>query len=109
MTAEIEKLRGALRRSTEGGGAKYMERHVAKGKLLPRERVEALLDEGSYFLEIAPLAGFGMEGEVPGAGIVGGVGLVEGRECLIIATEARRSGAAPRQPGGFKNDARAEV
>jgi 3-methylcrotonyl-CoA carboxylase beta subunit len=85
MSAAIERLRAELKRSTEGGGAKYVERHKAKGKLPPRERIEALLDEGSYFLEIAPLAGFGMDGEVPGAGIIGGIGLVEGRECLIIA------------------------
>src|SRR5258708_31843893 len=103
MTAEIEKLRGALRRSTEGGGTKYIERHKAKGKLLPRERVEALLDEGSYFLEIAPLAGYGMEGAVPGAGVVGGVGLVEGRGCLIIAHEATAKGGATGQPRLLKN------
>jgi acetyl-CoA carboxylase carboxyltransferase component len=103
MTAEIAKLRAALQRSTEGGGAKYMERHKARGKLLPRERVEALLDEGSYFLEIAPLAGIGMEGEVPGAGSIGGIGLVEGRECLIIANEATAKGGATGEPGLLKN------
>jgi 3-methylcrotonyl-CoA carboxylase beta subunit len=51
MSAAIDRLRLELKRSTEGGGAKYNERHEAKGKLLPRERIEALLDEGSYFLE----------------------------------------------------------
>jgi acetyl-CoA carboxylase carboxyltransferase component len=109
MTAEIEKLRAALQRSTEGGGAKYMERHKARGKLLPRERVEALLDEGSYFLEIAPLAGIGMEGEVPGAGTIGGIGLVEGRECLIIANEATAKGGATGEPGGLKNARLADI
>jgi acetyl-CoA carboxylase carboxyltransferase component len=103
MTAEIEKLRHALVRSTEGGGAKYSERHKARGKMLPRERVEALLDEGSYFLEIAPLAGIGMEGEVPGAGSIGGIGLVEGRECLIVANEATAKGGATGEPGLLKN------
>jgi acetyl-CoA carboxylase carboxyltransferase component len=103
MTAEIVKLRAALARSTEGGGAKYIERHKARGKLLPRERIEALLDDGSYFLEIAPLAGIGMEGEVPGAGSVGGIGLVEGRECLIIANEATAKGGATGEPGLLKN------
>jgi acetyl-CoA carboxylase carboxyltransferase component len=109
MTREIERLRAELRRSTEGGGAKYVERHKAKGKLLPRERVEALLDEGSYFLEIAPLAGIGMEGEVPGAGIIGGIGLVEGRECLIVANEATAKGGATGEPGGLKNARLADV
>ena len=109
MTREIERLRAELKRSTEGGGAKYIERHKAKGKLLPRERVEALLDEGSYFLEIAPLAGIGMEGEVPGAGIIGGIGLVEGRECLIVANEATAKGGATGEPGGLKNARLADV
>ena len=103
MTAEIDRLRLELKRSTEGGGAKYVERHKARGKLLPRERVEALLDHGSYFLEIAPLAGIGMDGEVPGAGLVGGIGLVEDRECLIIANEATAKGGATGEPGLLKN------
>ena len=71
--------------------------------MLPRERVEALLDEGSYFLEIAPLAGIGLDGEVPGAGLVGGMGLVEDRECLIIANEATAKGGATGEPGLLKN------
>ena len=109
MSAEIERLRGELQRSTEGGSAKYIERHKAKGKLLPRERVEALIDEGSYFLEIAPLAGFGMEGEVPGAGVVGGIGLVENRECLIVANEATAKGGATGEPGSLKNARLADI
>ncbi len=109
MTREIDRLRAELRRSTEGGGAKYIERHKAKGKMLPRERIEALLDEGSYFLEIAPLAGIGMDGEVPGAGVVGGIGLVEGRECLIVANEATAKGGATGEPGGLKNARLADI
>jgi acyl-CoA carboxylase subunit beta len=109
MSAEIDRLRAELKRSTEGGGPKYVERHKAKGKLLPRERIEALLDEGSYFLEIAPLAGFGMDGEVPGAGIIGGIGLVEGRECLIIANEATAKGGATGEPGLLKNARLADI
>ncbi len=109
MSGEIDRLRAELRRSTEGGGAKYIERHKAKGKLLPRERVEALLDPGSYFLEIAPLAGFGMHGEVPGAGLVGGIGLVENRECLIIANEATAKGGATGEPGLLKNARLADI
>ncbi len=93
MLAAVERLRAELKRSTEGGGEKYVKRHLERGRLLPRDRVEMLLDEGSYFLEIAPLAGHGMENEFPGAGVIGGIGLVCGRECLIVANEAYSSRA----------------
>src|SRR5215813_5281541 len=82
-TCAVEKLVSELERSTKGGGEQYVKRHIARGKLLPRERIEMLLDPGSYFLEIAPLAGIGMDAEFVGAGVVGGIGLVCGRECLI--------------------------
>ena len=62
-----------------------------------------LLDEGSYFLEIAPLAGHGMENEFIGVGVVGGVGLVSGRQCLIIANEATVKGGAVSEIGQRKN------
>ena len=101
--AGIERLKAELARSTQGGGEQYVKRHLAKGKLLPRERIEMLLDEGSYFLEIAPLAGIGMEGEFVGAGVVGGIGLVSGRECLIIANEATVKGGAVSEIGQLKN------
>jgi len=101
--AGIESLKAELARSTQGGGEQYVKRHLAKGKLLPRERIEMLLDEGSYFLEIAPLAGIGMEGEFVGAGVVGGIGLVSGRECLIIANEATVKGGAVSEIGQLKN------
>src|SRR5215831_1162787 len=78
MRSALERLHAELARSTAGGGEKYVKRHQERGKLLPRDRVEMLLDEGSFFLEIAPLAGYGMENESPGAGAVGGVGLVCG-------------------------------
>src|SRR5471030_1480103 len=79
-----------LRRRTEqvrlGGGEESRKRHVARGKLLPRERVRALLDPGSPFLEIGQLAAFGMYGdEAPGAGIITGIGRIAGRECAIGA------------------------
>src|SRR5258708_19399865 len=67
MQASLERLRAELARSTLGGGEKYTQRHLERGKLLPRDRVELLLDEGSYFLEIAPLAGLRMEDEFPRA------------------------------------------
>lgn len=109
MQAAIERLRTELKRSTEGGGEKYVKRHVERGKLLPRDRVEMLLDEGSYFLEIAPLAGYGIENEFPGAGVVGGVGLVCGRECLITANEATAKGGATGEAGLWKNGRLADI
>ena len=109
MQAAVEKLRAELKRSTEGGGEKYVKRHVERGKLLPRQRVESLLDEGSYFLEIAPLAGIGMENESPGAGVIGGVGLVCGRECLITANEATLKGGATSEAGLWKNGRLADI
>src|SRR5215467_5695162 len=109
MHAAVERLRAQLKRSTEGGGEKYVKRHKERGKLLPRDRVEMLLDEGSYFLEIAPLAGHGMENEFPGAGVIGGVGLVCGRECLVIANEATAKGGATSEAGLWKNARLADI
>jgi acetyl-CoA carboxylase carboxyltransferase component len=109
MHAALERLRTELKRSTEGGGEKYVKRHRERGKLLPRDRVEMLLDEGSFFLEIAPLAGHGMENESPGAGVVGGVGLVCGRECLITANEATVKGGATGEAGLWKNARLADI
>jgi acetyl-CoA carboxylase carboxyltransferase component len=109
MTAAVERLKIELKRSTEGGGEKYVRRHVEKGKLLPRERIENLLDEGSYFLEIAPLAGIGMENEFPGAGVIGGIGLVSGRECLIVANEATVKGGAISEVGLIKNSRLSDI
>src|SRR5215470_15554323 len=103
MTAGVQKLRAELARSTLAGGEKYVKRHRARGRLLPRERIELLLDDGSYFLEIAPLAGIGIENEFVGAGVVGGIGLVSGRECIIIANEATVKGGAVSEIGQLKN------
>ena len=102
-SSAVERLKAELARSTKGGGEQYVKRHLARGRLLPRERIEMLLDEGSYFLEIAPLAGIGIENEFVGAGVVGGVGLVSGRECLIIANEATVKGGAVSEIGQLKN------
>jgi acetyl-CoA carboxylase carboxyltransferase component len=92
--ASLKKLDAALAKAREGGGPKYNERHVGAGKLLPRERVERLLDRDAYFLEVAPLAGLDVAGHAPGASIVGGVGVVSGVECMISATEATVKGGA---------------
>ncbi|HKF22557.1 MAG TPA: carboxyl transferase domain-containing protein [Candidatus Angelobacter sp.] len=109
MKSALDRLGAELKRSTEGGGEKYVKRHIERGKLLPRDRVEMLLDEGSYFLEIAPLAGYGMENESPGAGVIGGVGLVCGRECLITANEATLKGGATSEAGLWKNGRLADI
>jgi acetyl-CoA carboxylase carboxyltransferase component len=109
MSAAVERLRAELKRSTEGGGEKYVQRHLERGKLLPRERVELLLDEGSYFLEIAPLAGIGMTDENPGARVIGGIGLVSGRECLISANEATAKGGSISEAGLWKNARLADI
>src|SRR6266481_6400007 len=109
MQAAVDRLKTELKRSTEGGGEKYVKRHVERGKLLPRDRVEMLLDEGSFFLEIAPLAGHGMENESAGAGVVGGIGLVCGRECLITANEATVKGGATSEAGLWKNARLADI
>ena len=109
MSTALARLKAELKKSTEGGGPKYVERHIERGKLLPRERIELLLDDGSYFLEIAPLAGHGMPGESAGAGVVGGIGLVCGREFLIIANEATLKGGATSEAGLWKNSRLAEI
>jgi acetyl-CoA carboxylase carboxyltransferase component len=107
--ASVERLKAELANSTKGGGEKYLKRHLARGRLLPRERIEMLLDEGSYFLEIAPLAGIGMENEFVGAGVVGGIGLVSGRECMIVANEATVKGGAVSEIGQLKNRRLADI
>src|SRR5713101_1529596 len=109
MQASLERLRAELVRSTQGGGEKYVQRHRERGKLLPRDRVELLLDEGSYFLEIAPLAGIGMDDEIPGARVIGGIGLVSGRECLIVANEATAKGGSTGEAGVWKNARLADI
>src|ERR1041385_2379551 len=73
-TAAVAKLTKALAEATVGGGGKYTSRHKAAGKLLPRERIELLLDRDSYFLELCPLAGKDVPGHTPGGGLIGGGG-----------------------------------
>ena len=76
-----------------GGNEKSRERHTARGKLLPRDRVERLLDPGSPFLEIGQLAANGLyDDEVPGAGMIAGIGRVSGRQCMIVANDATVKG-----------------
>lgn len=95
MLAQVNDLRNVLATLTQGGGAKAQARHTARGKLLPRERIERLLDPGSAFLEIGQLAAFEVYGEdVPAAGIIVGVGRVEGVECMIVANDATVKGGS---------------
>lgn len=91
--ALVGELHGKLAAARLGGGEKARERHTARGKLLPRERVDRLLDPGSPFLELAPLAADGMyEGQAPAAGVIAGIGRVSGRECVIVANDATVKG-----------------
>jgi 3-methylcrotonyl-CoA carboxylase beta subunit len=86
-------LQKRLAHTALGGPVRSRERHVARGKLLPRERIDQLLDEGSPFLEIAPLAANGMyDNESPGAGVIAGIGLVHGRQVLVVSNDATVKG-----------------
>ena len=88
-----DELKVELARTAEGGGARAREKHVARGKLLPRERIRALLDPGSPFLELSPLAAHGMyEGAAPAAGIITGIGRVNGIEVVVVANDATVKG-----------------
>src|SRR4051812_27951597 len=91
--ALVDDLRNRLRQAAAGGPERSRQRHVARGKLLPRERIDVLLDEGSPFLEIAPLAATGMyDDESPAAGVIAGIGLVHGRHVLVISNDATVKG-----------------
>lgn len=88
-----DTLRVRVAEAALGGNEKSRERHTSRGKLLPRERVERLLDPGSPFLEIGQLAANDLyEGEVPGAGLICGIGRVSGRQCMIVCNDATVKG-----------------
>ena len=91
--ALVERLRADVAQAALGGNEKSRERHTARGKLLPRERVERLLDPGSPFLEIGQLVANGLyDDEVPGAGVIAGIGRVSGRQCMIVCNDATVKG-----------------
>lgn len=98
MTALVDHLKKRLMQASLGGTESARAKHIARGKLLPRERVERLLDPGSPFLEIAPLAATGVYLEkdgtdaAPGAGVVAGIGRVAGIECMIVCNDATVKG-----------------
>src|SRR5690625_3755561 len=87
--ASVRQLRQRLAKAASGGSARARERHLGRGKLLPRDRVEALLDPATAFLELSPLAAHGMyDDEAPGAGIITGVGRISGVDCVVVANDA---------------------
>jgi len=93
MRSLVEEMRGRLEIAARGGNEVSRKRHVERGKLLPRDRVERLVDPGSPFLELSPLAAFGMhEGDIHAAGIITGIGRVSGRECVIVCNDATIKG-----------------
>ena len=93
MLDKIAALDAEHAKAVAGGGEKYVDRHHARGKLLARERIELLVDEGSAFLELSPLAGWGSDFTV-GASVVTGIGVVSGVECMVIANDPTVRGGA---------------
>ena len=93
METLVEDLRSTVATAASGGGEASRARHEGRGKLLPRDRVDLLLDPGSPFLELSQLAAHGMyANEVPGAGLITGIGRVMGRECVVVANDATVKG-----------------
>ena len=95
MRGLVEDLRTKIGTVKQGGGKAASEKHTARGKLLPRDRVEKLIDPGSPFLEVGQLAALGMyDDEAPAAGVIAGIGRVEGRDCMIVANDATVKGGS---------------
>ncbi|MGA8296266.1 MAG: carboxyl transferase domain-containing protein, partial [Acidimicrobiales bacterium] len=89
----VAELHEALARAQAGGTEQARARHVARGKLLPRDRIDRLVDAGSPFLELSPLAAHGMyDNEAPSAGVITGIGRISGRECVVVANDATVKG-----------------
>src|SRR5215467_14396070 len=93
MSALVAGLREKVERTAQGGEQSARDKHVARGKLLPRERLRLLVDPGSPFLELSQLAALGMYGDdAPGAGIITGVGRISNRECVVVVNDATVKG-----------------
>ncbi len=108
MRRLVDDLHARFERVAQGGGEKARLRHKERGKLLPRERIERLLDPGSPFLELSALAASGLyDDEAPGAGIVTGIGRIEGRQCLVVANDATVKGGT-YYPSTVKKHLRAQ-
>src|SRR5437588_13066281 len=95
MEELVAELRERTAQVARGGGEKAMERHTSRGKLPARERIDRLVDPGTAFLELNALAAWEVYGgDAPSAGIVTGIGIVEGRECVIVANDATVKGGS---------------
>src|ERR687898_1268635 len=95
MNGFVAELRQRTARIAQGGGEKAVERHRSRGKLTARERIDRLVDPGTAFLELNALAAWELyDGQAPSAGIVTGIGLVEGRQCAIVANDATVKGGS---------------
>jgi 3-methylcrotonyl-CoA carboxylase beta subunit len=93
MRSLVDDLRAKVGEIAKGGGEKARDRHLGRGKLLPRDRVDALLDPGTPFLELSQLAAHNVYDEpIPAAGIITGIGRIAGRECMIVANDATVKG-----------------
>src|SRR6476619_8318310 len=93
MRALVDDLHKQFAKVEAGGGEAARAKHTARGKLLPRDRVAMLLDPGTPFLEIAPLAAHAMyNGDAPSAGVIAGIGRVSGVECMIVCNDATVKG-----------------
>ena len=109
MQAQVNDLRDKVAALREGGGKKAQERHLERGKLLPRQRLQALLDPGSPFLELSQLAALDVyDDPVPGAGIITGIGRVAGQECMIFVNDATVKGGT-YYPMTVKKQGRAQT
>jgi 3-methylcrotonyl-CoA carboxylase beta subunit len=95
MQTQVDDLKAKIAIIKQGGGEKANQRHIDRGKLLPRERINTLLDEGSPFLELCQLAAYEVyEDNVPAAGVIAGIGRVAGIECMIVANDATVKGGS---------------
>ena len=88
MRAQVDDLQAQLAQVAQGGGEAACAKHTARGKLLPRERVQRLLDPGTPFLELAPLAALQMyQNDAPSAGLIAGLGRVTGVDCMVVSND----------------------
>src|SRR4051794_15327194 len=95
MQALVDELRARSAEVALGGGERAVERHRSRGKLLARERIDRLVDPGTAFLELGALAAWELyDGAAPAAGIVTGIGVVEGQECVVAANDATVKGGS---------------
>ncbi|KAG5986091.1 hypothetical protein E4U43_005670 [Claviceps pusilla] len=94
MAALTAQMAALTRKIQRGGPDKAREKHLARNKMLPRDRITALIDPGTTFLELSPLAGYNLypEAEVPAGGIITGIGVVEGVRCVIVANDSTVKG-----------------